>query len=245
MGGVVFGLDKLADDKGNVKIIVSDNKKYSEAKATLEGLGFAENIDFYNGWYLSPPYYRDEYNASNWIDYENQFEVDFVNESGWEKRTEFMSRLIPSDVKSVMDIGCGNQRLKKYLVDGVSYYGVDYVQRAEDVLLCDLNKDSLPEINVDMYYMAGVLQYIDEIDRLFHQMRCAKYILFSFNDLVLFERLDAHYYKTCRLAAFAPNNKFLKISDVIDSLAWEGFFIDRAEKIDSYRTQYVYRAKRN
>ena len=45
---------------------------------------------------------------------------------------EFMASMIPSNVKSIMDIGCGDKKLKKYLNQDIKYYGLDFVSRGGD-----------------------------------------------------------------------------------------------------------------
>ncbi len=91
-----------------------------------------------------------------------------------------------------MDLGCGNEILKRY-VRGIRYIGVDYKKRSEDTIVCDLEKDSLPDIAVDMYCLIGVIYYLKDIKNLIRQMRKAKYILLSYRGMEHYRRLDNRF----------------------------------------------------
>ena len=68
----------------------------------------------------------------NYKNEDGESEADFISVVAWEKRAEFMAAMIPSDVKSIMDIGCGDKKLKKYLTQDIKYYGLDFVSRGGD-----------------------------------------------------------------------------------------------------------------
>ncbi len=87
----------------------------------------------------------------------------------------------------------GYFKLKKYLSKKIKYIELDYCKRNEDTIICDMNKDKLPVMDVDMYYLAGVLPYIDDKEALLNQMGGGKYILLSAYPMEQFIRLDGHF----------------------------------------------------
>jgi len=136
-----------------------------------------------------------------------------------------------------MDLGCGNGRLKKYISSDMTYFGVDYVQRDENTIVCDLNQEPLPEMDVDVYYMAGLLCYIDDIERLFAQMRRGKYIIFSYSEELLYLRLDG-VYKNIWTPILNKRDGYLTISMIINALRRSGFVVD--EVVCDYEKRYIY-----
>lgn len=156
-----------------------------------------------------------------------------------------MSEMIPSDSVSIMDIGCGNGRLKKYLPKNIeTYYGVDYVARDNETIVCDLNRERLPEISVDVYYLAGVIMYINDVKSLFMSMRNARYIIFNYMDELSAIRLD---YGHADINAFMINRRkdYLSIADIINYLIDAGFNIDCIQYDFRTLNQYYIRAINN
>lgn len=122
----VFSYEKLLEEnKDNVIIIISNSKRYGECAERLTQMGFIENEHFFNGWKLHINYYKKIDELISWEDDEKSKQDVFCN-TAWEKRAEFMASMIPSDVKSIMDIGCGDKKLKKYLNQDIKYYGLDF-----------------------------------------------------------------------------------------------------------------------
>lgn len=239
----VFGSDILKDKIGNNLIVVSDNKRYIQAKERLCSLGYKENVDFYNGWKLNKNYYTEEEKSKNWIEFEKNNQVDYDNNDKWEWRTQQLSLLIPKKAKSIMDLGCGNSRLKKYLNDKIIYYGVDYIKRDETTIVCDLNKQSLPKIDVEVYYMAGLLDYIDNISLLFSQMKNAKYLIFDFYDEANYLRLDGQY-TNIKTPVLNNRPKYFTFADLVNALNENGFYIEKANYEFEYSYEYFFRVKR-
>lgn len=93
--------------------------------------------------------------AKHWNDVE-RFESD------WKTRIALMAEHIPSGA-SVVDFGCGPMWLKEYLVDG-SYAGVDYVSRGDGTIVCDFNVKEFPEIEFDVAFVSGCLEYIVDFE---------------------------------------------------------------------------------
>lgn len=62
-------------------------------------------------------------------------------------RTKHLSSLIDPQAKSVMDLGCGEMKLREYLAPEIKYIPVDYVKRSEETLVCDFNKHQFSHKN--------------------------------------------------------------------------------------------------
>lgn len=138
-------------------------------------MGFVENLHYYNGWNLPESYFL-RMKESDW---QNSETMNTFARQSWDERASVMAEMIPEDVYSLVDFGCGNQRLKDFLRSDVRYTGLDYISRGEGCIVCDVNKDILPQIEVDCAYMAGFLMYVKEPEKFLKQIR-TKYILLSY-----------------------------------------------------------------
>lgn len=78
----------------------------------------------------------------------------------WEERSEVMSHYIKPECKSLLDLGCGEMHIRKFLNSGIKYYGCDYKKRDEETIICDLSKGEFPVVCVDVIFIAGVLEYL-------------------------------------------------------------------------------------
>ena len=212
------------ENKGEILILIADNVKYAAAKTVLEAMGFVANIDFFNGWKLNLNFYKQIELDSSWMEYEQRNDKSIANPN-YALRTELMIGMIPEDVRSVMDIGCGVSFLKKLLSPNVQYYGVDICKREHTSFICDLNSEPLPDVNVDLYYMAGLLYYINDVDRLFSQMTKAKYILFDYDGTERYLRLDG----VPGDPLISARNNFVSIEDMFNMLHRHGFELEEAQ----------------
>lgn len=88
----------------------------------------------------------------------------------WRGRIKQMSGFISKNDTSVVDLGCGPMWLKDYLEADVTYTGVDYKNRGPNTIICDLNKDCLPELYSDVYFISGCLEYIHSPSHLVQEM---------------------------------------------------------------------------
>lgn len=77
----------------------------------------------------------------------------------WYKRIKIMAKHIPEN-KSIMDLGCGNLELKKYIHKNNSYYPVDFIKRTKEVLQYNFNRREFPDLKVDICFVSGVLEYL-------------------------------------------------------------------------------------
>ena len=187
----VHSYEYLRNEKiDDLIVIINDTRKYEEIKKKLEKYGLIENIHFFNGWKSDSNFYHEVYADKGWQEFE-QSDTNALKRQrqGWKDRARAMSQLIPEDVKVLMDIGCGEELLKEFLCKDIKYYGLDYCERNKETIICDINKEKLPDIKVDLYYMAGIIDYVD-IPNFIKQLSRAKYVVMSKTRNERFIRLD-------------------------------------------------------
>ena len=188
----VHSYEYLRNEKiDDLIVIINDTRKYEEIKKKLEKYGLIENIHFFNGWKLDSNFYHEVYADKGWQELE-QSDTNALKRQrqGWKDRARAMSQLIPEDVKVLMDIGCGEELLKEFLCKDIKYYGLDYCERNKETIICDINKEKLPDIKVDLYYMAGIIDYVIDIPNFIKQLSRAKYVVMSKTRNERFIRLD-------------------------------------------------------
>lgn len=188
----VHSYEYLRNEKiDDLIVIINDTRKYEEIKKKLEKYGLIENIHFFNGWKLDSNFYHEVYADKGWQEFE-QSDTNALKRQrqGWKDRARAMSQLIPEDVKVLMDIGCGEELLKEFLCKDIKYYGLDYCERNKETIICVINKEKLPDIKVDLYYMAGIIDYVIDIPNFIKQLSRAKYVVMSKTRNERFIRLD-------------------------------------------------------
>lgn len=86
--------------------------------------------------------------------------------TSWEGRSQLMAEWIPENT-SVMEFGCGNMHLQKYLPKNCKYTPSDIVKRDQNTIVIDLNKHPLPNISAhDIFFFSGVLEYVYDVENL-------------------------------------------------------------------------------
>lgn len=101
----------------------------------------------------------------------------------WRERIRRMASLIGEQDTSVVDVGCGPMWLRSYLPAAVRYLGVDYVDRGEGTVVCDLNAGPLPELPADVWFVSGCLEYVEDPKRFIaHAARNARACILSYCD---------------------------------------------------------------
>jgi hypothetical protein len=110
--------------------------------------------------------------------------------ANWAARAELAAKLI-WDEQTIIDLGCGAMQLEPYLSKESKYIPLDLVTRDSRTVVCDLNGDSLPDIQADLATMLGVLEYIHNPDRLLSQI-AAKWprLILSYNPADLDKERD-------------------------------------------------------
>lgn len=97
-------------------------------------------------------------------------------EAAWDARAELAAQFIPAGAR-VLDLGCGNMSLRRFLPHGASYRGCDLVAREADTIVCDFNAGEFPteaSAEADIITLLGVLEYIPDADAFFAHLRSAK-----------------------------------------------------------------------
>ena len=85
-------------------------------------------------------------------------------DAAWSSRHRLIAAWVrPHDV--VIDVGSGPRAFEGQLPDGCGYVPVDVVPRGPGSVVCDLNRDSLPDLRGDFVLMSGVLEYIHDVPR--------------------------------------------------------------------------------
>lgn len=147
-GKKVFTSIKLFDEEDSVFIYVTDLENYAEIARQLLVMGFVEGKDFAGA---------NEYVYNQWEKNE-YFDDTFV------VRISHLARLISSDSASIMDLGCGPQKLRAFLRPEVEYIGVDYKDRGNNTVICDFNKKEFPDQKTDTIFVSGCLEYIEDVE---------------------------------------------------------------------------------
>ncbi len=62
----------------------------------------------------------------------------------------------------VLDLGCGKMWLSEVLPKDCIYVPVDYVKRSDKTLVFDFNKYEFPGIPVDVAFVSGCLEYVED-----------------------------------------------------------------------------------
>lgn len=102
-----------------------------------------------------------------WKDRENK--MDFSWDT-WNQRISLMYRILDEEISSVIDLGAGAMYLKNLLPPNVIYYPVDYVLRCNDTIVCDFNSYEFPNLEADMCFISGCLEYINDVQWFFDKI---------------------------------------------------------------------------
>lgn len=94
--------------------------------------------------------------------------LEYFSES-WKMRIEEMARFI-SPGESVVDLGCGKMWLRPLLKNN-TYWGVDYKQRDANTTVVDFNKHEYPNIEAEVAFVSGTLEYIEDYEWFVRQVR--------------------------------------------------------------------------
>lgn len=132
--------------------------------------------------------YQGTSKQRNWVEVEN---VRRMSKQDWINRIVLMKDLIGTKNRSVLDIGCWECELKEYLGNDITYYGCDYVKRQKDTIVCDLNHYEFPNIDFDVAYISGSLEYMENLEWYFDQICKANHeVILSYSLLEYFPLID-------------------------------------------------------
>ncbi len=116
----VYPISHIEDeDRDNIVIVVTDSKRFAELRDRLSVYGLKENRHFFDGWHLDIGFYRAIGDGfTTWTQYENS--VGGFDYSEFSARAGKMASMIPDDVTSIMDMGCGDEVLRMQIRSSVT-----------------------------------------------------------------------------------------------------------------------------
>ena len=79
----------------------------------------------------------------------------------WEDRVALLARMIQCKGRLV-DYGCGRQHLRNHLPPQTQYVPVDYTSRSPDTIVADFNKLPYPDIDGEIAFISGFLEYMQD-----------------------------------------------------------------------------------
>jgi len=94
-------------------------------------------------------------------------------EAAWDGRAQLAAQFVTAGSR-VLDLGCGQMALKRFLPVGCGYCGCDLVARDAITVVCDFNAGQFPTEAAraaDLITMLGVLEYITDVDAFFTHLR--------------------------------------------------------------------------
>jgi hypothetical protein len=81
----------------------------------------------------------------------------------WMVRIRAMAAFVPEGA-TVLDLGCGRMWLREILSPACTYFPVDYAKRDGATEVCDFSKYQFPNRTVDVSFISGCLEYVEDVD---------------------------------------------------------------------------------
>ncbi len=109
----------------------------------------------------------------------------------WKQRIQLMASFIPKEAQSILDVGCGKMWLREFIPPTVKYSGIDYVDRGDGCIVCNLNQAEFPEGPYDVIFVSGCLEYVEDYRWFLRTtaQRCRMRLLLSYCVLDHFDNL--------------------------------------------------------
>lgn len=199
---------QLAEQYPNANIVISSIIYFEEIRHDLLQLGIQENR------ILSYKLFMPDHIL--WSALDDNIDWDLMR-----FRVEMFAEWIPADVQSVVDYGAGKMYLKEYLPPEVAYFPVDYIQRNEQTILCDLNQGIFPEISTDAAVCSGVLEFIYTAEMLLAHV-CAhthKMVILSYLGIDNFPNIEGR-----RASAYVSD---LSEKQIVERMGANGFRLEK------------------
>jgi O-methyltransferase len=154
------------------------------------------------------------------------------SQPAWEARAQAISHFIrPTDV--VLDLGAGDQKLRKYLPASCEYLPVDCVNERPNTFVVDFNTAfRLPDRDFNVVVAAGFLEYIADLARFMELLTSA-----SPGRLFLF---TYHYTPRDRAKRTHAFRKLNALSDAHECRAFFGKYVDDLHEVLSFWDQGLF-----
>lgn len=153
-------------------------------------------------------------------------------QSTWEARAQVISHFIRS-TDSVLDLGAGDQKLRKYLPLSCRYTPVDCVNERSDTFVVDFNADfRLPESDFNVIVAAGFLEYIADLPRFMDRLAAAcagRFFLFTYHYTPRDPAKHAH-----------PFRKLNALADAQECRSFFSKYVDDLHEILSFSDQGLF-----
>lgn len=166
-----------------------------------------------------------------WTDLEDCIDWSLMRPS-----VELLSQWLDKDDRFVADYGAGQMYLKTFLRQGVTYYPIDYLKRFEETIVCDLNTDFFPDLEVDATVLNGVLEFLTTAEELLaHACRKSRRkVILSYMTVDHFPNREAR-----RTSGYVSDLSEQKIIQIVKE---NGFHLVRQEPdpLDSTDTIYLF-----
>lgn len=213
-------------------VFISDLYHYQDISRKLYRYGLREGIDFSGGFeYLDLDKHikKTGVRASSWKEKNELFPI-------WRCRVEQMADYLLETDKSILDIGCGEEYLKKLIdIKKVRYIPCDYVRRSDDTVVCDLNRYEFPKVSADVIFISGCIEYIQDPEWLIGQCTAVgRKILISYAPLEFIPNIEvrqifgyANHYSIRQFIKIFHQNNF-QLSDSRRSLTKDIIFYFQA-----------------
>nr|WP_321524042.1 methyltransferase domain-containing protein [uncultured Cohaesibacter sp.] len=111
-------------------------------------------------------------------------EIAVTEQPTWENRASIFSHFIrPRD--RVMDLGAGNQKLRKYIPSNCDYVPVDCTDKLDNTFVVDFNNEfKLPDGKFDVIVSLGFVEYMVDLDDFMEKLSThseGTYFLFTYS----------------------------------------------------------------
>ena len=226
---VCFSDAKLQFFDPNTDIVyLGDIFRREKVLPLIEKYGFKYDSNLFEAFCLSPSLCakrRKDVSAKEI--YHKDYESDNL-------KLSIMAGLIPEDVGSICDVGCGNRTLMKFLPHTVMYQGLDYKVKADNIINIDLNKDEMPLLKVDCFFCCGILEFLDDVEAFLKQcISCnPKYLLLSYNprEFSNISTIRSRVYHNC-----------LYSHEIASIVCSKGYILSKFERYESRQAFYLFK----
>jgi hypothetical protein len=195
-------------------IINSASILHNDIERQLKKMGFVKNIDFISLEDYCYATDREDEAFKQWKQNEQDNIVKLADKTqAWMDRTEKMSQWILSNINSIAEFGCGECHLKKILRPNVKYIGIDCIKRSEETIVCDVNNDTLPELNVDAVIAVGFFSYVKEPEKFLDYIASLnlKQFLVTYTPVEIRELQSTRYGNRSQLNYFSTGNLICEV----------------------------------